>query len=283
VGDYATIQALGRCAAVSDISIMGDLGIIQGSLDDSTVLATYCRTKTWRPAFAQFFNDFFKGQQRGVFVDIGANIGLTTIPVARNPGISCFGFEPDPVNFRHLRNNVQANCPHGNVQLFNLALFDSAGILDFQLSSSNKGDHRLCRDQADGALGERRWPVIRVPTVRLDDVLPPYLGDDAGPIAAKLVVQGAEAHIVAGGRAVLSRAGALLVEVYPYGIERLQGDLADLLRFSEAHFNHGVLNTGEDDDVLTWVPVPNVVDQLRSHYPKAAEDASAYFHLFLRR
>ena len=60
-GDYAAIQALGRCAAVSDISIMGDLGLIQGSLDDTAVLATYCRTKTWRPALARFFNDYFQG------------------------------------------------------------------------------------------------------------------------------------------------------------------------------------------------------------------------------
>jgi FkbM family methyltransferase len=281
-GDYAAIQALGRCAAVSDISITGDLGLIQGSLDDTAVLATYCRTKTWRPAFARFFNDYFRGKERGLFIDVGANIGLTTIPVARNSGIACFAFEPDPANFRYLRNNVEVNCPRGNVQLFNLALFDSAGSLDFQLSGSNKGDHRLCRDRADGALGERQWPVIQVPTARLDDVLLPCL-DDAGSIAAKIVVQGAEAQIVAGGRDVLSCAGAMLVEVYPYGIERLRGDFEALLRFCAVHFTWGALNEGEHDSVLTWMPVQDVADHLRERYRQSSAKASEYFHLFLRK
>ncbi len=262
---------------------MGDFGLIQGSLDDSAVLATYCRTKTWRPAFARFFNDFFSGRGHGVFIDIGANIGLTTIPVARSAGISCFGFEPDRANFRYLRNNVQLNCPRRNVRLFDLAMFDSAGSLDFQLSDFNKGDHRLCRDQARGAVGEQRRQVIRVQTARLDDVLLPYLGDDEGQVAAKIVAQGAEAHIVAGGPFVLSRAGALLIEVYPYGIERLQGDIAALLCFCARHFTAGVLNSGERDDILDWKPVPVVADQLRDKYQKASGNQREYFHLFLIR
>jgi FkbM family methyltransferase len=282
-GDYAAIQALGRCAAVSDISIMGDLGLIQGSLDDTAVLATYYRTKTWRPGFARFFNDYFRHQGRGVFVDVGANIGLTTIPVAANSGISCFGFEPDPANFHYLQNNVMVNCPHANVQLFNLALFDSTGSLDFQLSVSNKGDHRLCRDPAAGALGERQWPVTRVPTARLDDVLPLCRSDDAGPIAAKIVAQGAEAQIVAGGHRVLSHAGAMVVEVYPYAIERLRGDLAALLHFCTVHFTWGALTMGEHHNVLAWMPVQAVADQLRDQYQRASGNAYEYFHLFLKK
>ncbi len=90
---------------------MGAYGLIQGSVEDSAVLGTYCRTKTWRPAFAEFFNGFFGNQERGVFIDVGANIGLTIIPVVRDAHIRCFGFEPDPTNFRYLRNNVQLNCP----------------------------------------------------------------------------------------------------------------------------------------------------------------------------
>jgi FkbM family methyltransferase len=282
-GDYAAIHALGRCAAVSDISIMGDLGLIQGSLDDTAILATYYRTKTWRPGFSRFFNDYFRDQGRGIFIDIGANIGLTTIPIAENSGISCLGIEPDPANFRCLRNNVLVNCPHGNVQLFNLALFDSTGSLDFHLSVSNKGDHRLCRDPATGALGEQQWPVIRVPTARLDDVLPLYRSDDGGPLAAKIVAQGAEAQIVAGGHRVLSHAGAMVVEVYPYGIERLRGDFAGLLRFCTVHFTWGALTMGEHHSVLAWMPVQAVSKQLRDQYQRASGNAYEYFHLFLKK
>ena len=266
-----------------DISVLGNLGLIQGSLDDTAVFATYCRTKTWRPAFAQFFSDFFQGEEHGIFLDIGANIGLTTIPVARHPGVNCFCYEPDPENFRYLRNNVQVNCPGGNVQLFNLALFDSAGNFDFQRSGGNKGDHRLCRDRTDGALNEGQWPVIQVPTVRLDDALPPHLGDTAGPLAAKIVVQGAETHVIAGGVSVLSRANTMLIEIYPYGIERLQGDLTQLLRFCCLYFSRAVLNAGEHDNVLTWLPVQDIASQLRDRYKTATGNAHEYFHLFLKK
>jgi FkbM family methyltransferase len=197
-GDYATVQTLARWAGIRDISVMGDYGLIQGALDDTAVPATYAQTKTWRPAVAQFFDEFFRGHAGGTFVDIGANIGLTTIPIARNSGISCFSFEPVPDHFRFLRNNVQANCPHRNVQLFELALFDSVGNFDFRRSDRNKGDHHLSPDGSDAAPSENEAPVIRVPTARLDDVLSPYLADGAGPLAAKIVAQGAETQIVVG-------------------------------------------------------------------------------------
>lgn len=282
-GDFATIQALARCADVVDTSIMGAYGLIQGSVEDSAVLGTYCRTKTWRPAFAEFFNGFFGNQERGVFIDVGANIGLTIIPVVRDAHIRCFGFEPDPTNFRYLRNNVQLNCPDGNVRLFDLALFDAAGILDLQLSESNKGDHRLHRDPADGVPGEQQRQVIRVPTARLDDVLLPCLGDDDAPLAAKIVAQGAETHIVAGGLSVLSRASALVIEVYPYAIERLDGNLSELLCFCTRQFASGALNSCEQDDVLDWRPVSVVANQLRDRYLTASRNECEYFHLFLRR
>jgi FkbM family methyltransferase len=282
-GDYATVQTLARWAGIRDISVMGDYGLIQGALDDTAVLATYARTGTWRPAVAQFFNGFFQSHSRGIFVDIGANIGLTMVPIARHFGIRCFGFEPDPDNFRFLRNNVQSNCPPRNVELFELALFDSAGSFEFRRSDRNKGDHHLSRDGANAPPGEREAPVIRVPTARLDDVLSPYLADGAGPLAAKIVAQGAETQIVAGGERVLSGAGAVLIEIYPYGIERLQGDLMRLLGFCSRHFSRAVLNTGEHDDVLTWMPVDDITTQLRDRYEAATRLPGEYFHLFLKK
>jgi FkbM family methyltransferase len=179
-----------------------------------------------------------------------------------------------------LRNNVQANCPHRNVQLFELALFDSVGNFDFRRSDRNKGDHHLSPDGSDAAPSENEAPVIRVPTARLDDVLSPYLADGAGPLAAKIVAQGAETQIVVGGQRVLSGAGAMLIEIYPYGIQRLQGDLNRLLRFCSLHFTRGVLNTGEHDEVLTWVPVDDIATQLRDRYEAATRVPGEYYLLF---
>ena len=278
--DYPTLQALGRRAGLHDVSVMGDFGLIQGSLDDTSVLATYARTRTWRPALAQFFRRYFEDEGPGLFVDVGANIGLTTIPIARLSGTRCLAFEPDPDNFQYLRHNIEANCPHHNVALFKLALFDSAGRLDLRRSAGNTGDHHRGRG-AESA--ERDAPLIRVPTARLDDVLSRHLIDAAAPLAAKIVVEGAETQIVAGGRDVLSRAGALLIEIFPYGIERLHGDLAGLLRFCSDNFAWAALNSGEQDDICTWMRVDDIVARLHDRYAAAVGHPAVYHHLFLRK
>jgi hypothetical protein len=71
----------------------------------------------------------------------------------------------------------------------------------------------------------------------------------------------------------------MLIEIYPYGIQRLQGDLNRLLRFCSLHFTCGVLNTGEHDEVLTWVPVDGITTQLRD----ATRVPCEYYHLFLKK
>jgi FkbM family methyltransferase len=279
--DYPTLQALGRRAGIHDVSLMGDCGLIQGSLDDTSVLATYARTRTWRPALAQFFGRYFEDEGPGLFIDVGANIGLTTIPIARLAGTRCLAFEPDPESFHYLRHNIEANCPQRNVALFKLALFDSAGRLDFRRSVRDKGDHHLSRGEEPA---DREAPsLIRVPTARLDDVLSPHLVERGAPLAAKIVAQGAETQIVAGGTGVLARAGALMIEVFPQGIERLQGDFRGLLRFCSDNFAWAALNTGEHDGICTWMRVDDIVPRLRDRYDAALGHSAVYHHLFLRK
>jgi|FEC22Drversion2_1045045.scaffolds.fasta_scaffold01715_2 FkbM family methyltransferase len=281
-GDFATVQTLARNFGVRDVTVPGEFGFIQGSIHDTAILSAYACTKTWRPAFAQFFSGLFE-DRGGVYIDIGANIGLTTIPVASNPEVVCLSFEPDPENFRYLSNNVEQNCAHRNVELFNLALFDLAGSLDFRLCDHNRGDHRICRSAADGAFGEQPCHTIKVPALPLDDVLAPDMLDGAGPIAVKIVTQGAETHVVAGGRRVLARAAAAIIEIYPYGIESLQGDLAGLLAFCDEQFRWAALNEGEDQSIPGWQPVGDIVGAIGPGYETAKRDSSQYFHLFLKR
>jgi hypothetical protein len=44
-----------------------------------------------------------------------------------------------------------------------------------------------------------------------------------------------------------------------------------------------VLNTGEHDDVLTWMPVDDITTQLRDRYEAATRLPGEYFHLFLTK
>jgi len=114
-------------------------------------------------------------------------------------------------------------------------------------------------------------------------VLAPGTLDGTGPIAVKIVTQGAETHVVAGGRSVLARAAAAVIEIYPYGIENLQGDLAGLLAFCDEQFRWAALNEGEDQSIPGWQPVADIIGAIGPCYETAKRDSSQYFHLFLKR
>ena len=47
----------------------------------------------------------------GSFVDVGANIGYYTVlaAIVAGPGGRVYGFEPEPVNFRTLKKNIELN------------------------------------------------------------------------------------------------------------------------------------------------------------------------------
>jgi FkbM family methyltransferase len=279
--DYETLQLLGRRHGVKDLRVAGDYGLIEGSINDSVVLRSYAVTKTWDDRGNRQFVEFFDRHHGGTYIDIGANIGLTTIPIARNAAVSCKAFEPEPACFRYLRSNLAANCLHGNVDIFNLALFDKAGVLEFELSDRNLGDHRIHVRNEDGFWGERQRPIIRVEANRLDDVL--TASALAGPVAAKVVTQGSESHIFAGGDAVLGIAELVTFEFWPYGIARAGGDVGLLTAFIGAHFRSGAIVTGDGDEPLTWRPIDAVVDVMTATADRRDHSPYEYHEVFVRK
>lgn len=75
----------------------------------------------------------------GVFVDVGANIGFFTVPVAhRNRRANCrvYAFEPIPSNYQALVENIQIN-DLVDVFPYNLALSNATGILSMHVNVDN--------------------------------------------------------------------------------------------------------------------------------------------------
>jgi hypothetical protein len=64
----------------------------------------------------------------GTYFDIGANVGLTTIPLGGVSNVTIHAFEPDPANFRMLVTNLSINCPGHKVSLHEVALGDENGL-----------------------------------------------------------------------------------------------------------------------------------------------------------
>jgi FkbM family methyltransferase len=277
---YAIFQALGRSFAVKEIGIAGRYGLIEGSIEDGSVLARYGQTGVWAPQINKLFIDFFDGRGGGTYLDIGANIGLTTIPIARNGRVSCFAIEPEPTNYGYLECNVRKNCMHSNVQLLNLALFDRQTTIDFELSKQNGGDHRVRVTASAGSFDEQRREVIKVATQTLDSLLDPVAM--RLPLAAKIDTQGAECQVVGGGKTVLSRAELLAFEFWPYGIRRMEGDHHLLVDFVSEYFRQGAIVNGERDEIPAWHPIEAVADELRALW-RADHTAYRYHDVFVRK
>jgi FkbM family methyltransferase len=278
---YRLFQKLGRLYGIYEIRVAGEYGLIEGALADSGVLQVYARTGRWAQTANRFFSDLFERAGGGTYIDVGANIGLTTIPIAQNPNVVCKAFEPAPQNFGYLMGNVQANCPYTNVELFAAALFDRRATLDFSLSAQNSGDNRVLEGERDACAR-----IVKVRAERLDDVL-----DVSGlpsPLAVKLVAQGCEARIIAGGQRTLAQAEAVVLEFDPGLILKL-GSGTVTTNYLAANFGQAAFVAGRRSEThpepmrLDWRPIAHIVDEMRAKIARAQAPGLAYDYIYARR
>jgi len=205
-------QVLPRCGVV-EVAANGDRGVVGSPAGDTMVIVEYTRTGTFAPAATEALKAFF-AIAGGTYFDIGANIGLTTIPFASDPRIRCIAFEPEPVNFGFLHRNIARNTPGSSVALHQVALFHERTTLSLAVAEGNIGDHRLT---IAGIPGRR---TVKVPAVPLDD----FIDNITPPLAVKIDTQGAEPYVIAGGPKVLRQAGLLVMEFCPHLMRQLGGD-----------------------------------------------------------
>jgi FkbM family methyltransferase len=268
-GPYQVMGDLARRHHVESWKARGEYGLIEGDIRDSEIFRSYATRGVWTPELDRELADVFDGTG-GCLVDVGANIGLTTIPVARNPLVTCHCFEPEPRNFAHLTFNVAENCPSGNVVLHNVALFDRSAELEFELSNNNAGDHRVrVLPTSKGAYAEDARETIRVRAARLDDLLP--LESLRLPIAVKIDTQGAEPQVIAGAQTILQKTTLLHMEFWPYGMRRTGGSIPDMLGFLCAHFEQAKLEFADMGGKASWVAAGQIGRELEELARNAGE------------
>ena len=161
------------------------------------------------------------------FVDVGANVGTTSIPAVHRFGARrAIAFEPSDENFRLLAANVALNGLAGVVETRRVGVSDAAGTAELELSPSNSGDHRVRTSAAAGtfdAYGEGRRAATEIELVRLDDALAELgvASEDVGLLWVD--TQGHEGQVLAGAPRLLAAKVPVFCEYWPYGLRRAGG------------------------------------------------------------
>jgi FkbM family methyltransferase len=125
-------------------------GLFEITLFKRLFLSLYFLYKRWYedPFWAlirrspQLFSD-------GDILDIGANIGYTAcvFAAARKAPAKVFAFEPDLVSFSTLGEIVRRKNLGGAVEIFNMAVGNADGTLEFWHNEAHSADHRVVTDK----------------------------------------------------------------------------------------------------------------------------------------
>ena len=154
--------------------------------------------------------------------DVGANIGLYTLLLARlaGPKGRIHAFEPDPLMVEFLRDNLAA-ASAWTVEVFPCAAGATAGEVVLQRHAINSGDNRLGMATGGAWHGESHAVRVRAPAEALG-------GQPLDLI--KVDVQGWEAEVFRGLRGLLDANPGLRIyfEFWPDGLARAGTSVAGL-------------------------------------------------------
>jgi FkbM family methyltransferase len=169
-----------------------------------------------------------------VMIDIGANVGTTSIPRVLLGDFSyVYAIEPDAANYACLVRNIVSNGVRGFVLPDRVAIGDTIG--EMTMRSMKSGTHHLVARASDVSEAER----VTVPCLTLDawvDRMTINLSDVA---FVKSDTQGWDARVLAGASRVLSHKHiAWQLEFSPAMLERSGRSMGEVYQLLERHFTH---------------------------------------------
>ncbi|CAA0840015.1 Unknown protein [Striga hermonthica] len=154
-----------------------------------------------RPDISATVQDLLKKEDRkGIFVDVGANVGMATFAAAVM-GFKVLAFEPVFENLQRICEGIYFNRVGELVQLFEAAASDTAGNLTFHKLVGRLDNSAVSATGAKMAFKSNEEIALQVRSIRLDQVIQ----DSERVLLLKIDVQGWEYHVLKGASKLLSR------------------------------------------------------------------------------
>jgi FkbM family methyltransferase len=156
-------------------------------------------------AFATETNPLYRFVQRyvrsgGVVLDVGGNIGLTSIAMSgASPSSQIVAFEPSPVNAEFFRKNTADN---SNIELVNAGVANESGFLNFVIPPDGANAHVATQDYQYH--GHPDFHPTSVPVITLDEFSRGRRFSDPVTLI-KIDVEGFEPNVLAGAAELIAK------------------------------------------------------------------------------
>ncbi|KAK9706161.1 hypothetical protein RND81_07G107900 [Saponaria officinalis] len=138
----------------------------------------------------------------GIFVDVGANVGMATFAAAVM-GFEVLAFEPVFENLQRICDGIYFNRVSDLVTVFDAAASDHLGNITFHKLVGRLDNSAVSATGAKLAFKSNEEIAVQVKTIPLDDVIP----ESKPVLLLKIDVQGWEYHVLKGAKKLLSRKG----------------------------------------------------------------------------
>jgi FkbM family methyltransferase len=184
----------------------------------------------YEPGLHRLFTELVR--PGAICLDVGANIGDTTVNLLRLVGSEgrVFAFEPVPHLFRQLEENIALNSLASAVSLHRIALSKETGTSKIGIAEQGYTNQGMAALHNEGPL--RFSQTIDIETVTLDDFVQTQKLVRIDLI--KIDIQGAESWFFEGGKSTLLRFKPdLLFEVSPSDLKAFGLNSVDLLKSVE--------------------------------------------------
>ena len=188
--------------------------------------------------------EIWNDKRRNTFLDIGANIGTTSIyakkQLENREGNKIIAFEPVPPIFRLLRANCILN-GYDDIVCENYAVSSKRGSMKFNLQDGNFG--------GSNALGENDETIetYEVQAITLDEYADSVALAPESIFFVWIDVEGFEPDVIEGGKKIIRSAGVPIFIEYNPGIYKKRGTYEKAVESWKKLFSYFIVPTFMDN------------------------------------